>query len=81
VQAIFISNGFELKTSRVGKIRIYLSPEMIDFNKKLKVIINGRKVFDGRVAMDRSFLLAQYRKEMDHQSVWVNALEFDIPAN
>jgi hypothetical protein len=81
VQAIFTSNGFELKTSRVGKIRIYLSPEMIDFNKKLKVIINGRKVFDGLVAMDRSFLLAQYRKEMDHQSVWVNALEFDIPAN
>lgn len=81
VQAVRSGNGFELKTSRVGKVRIYLTPEMIDFRKNVIVTMNGRKVFDNRVIMDRSFIVAQYRKEMDHQSVWANVLEINVPAD
>nr|WP_295930566.1 hypothetical protein [uncultured Dyadobacter sp.] len=79
VQATYAGNRFELKTSRVGKIRIYLSPEMIDLKQNVRVVINGRTVFNGPVEMDRAFILNQYRREMDQQAVWVNALELTVP--
>lgn len=79
VQATYARNRFDLKTSRVGKVRIYLSPEMVDLKQNVKVAINGRTVFDGPVDMDRSFMLNQYRREMDRQAVWVNSLELTVP--
>lgn len=79
VQATYAGNRFDLKTSRVGKIRIYLSPEMIDLKQNVRVAINGRTVFNGPVEMDRSLMLNQYRREMDQQAVWINTLELTVP--
>lgn len=78
VRARYAGNRFELTTSRVGKVRLLLSPEMIDFSKNLQVWINGKQVFDGRVAMDRSFMLNSYRREADHQAVWVASMEWAV---
>lgn len=78
VQAKYAGNQFELTTSRVGKLTLYLSPEMIDFRRPLKVIINKKQVYNGLIQYDRSFLLSQYNREMDHQALWANRLTFSV---
>lgn len=78
VQVGYANNLFQLTTSRVGSVRLYLSPEMIDFKHPVRVIINGRMVYDGLVQLDRPFLLANYDQERDHQAIWANRLTFII---
>lgn len=80
VQASYATNQFDLKTSRVGVITLYLSPEMVDFGRPLTVRINGKRVYHGLINLNRSFMLSQYRREMDHQAVWVNQLRLLVPA-
>ncbi|MCX6215810.1 hypothetical protein [Spirosoma sp.] len=78
VQGRYAKNRFELTTSRVGSLTIYLSPEMINFDQPLQVVINGKQVYNRHIEYDRAFLLAQYAKEMDHQALWVNRLTFPV---
>lgn len=78
VQGRYTKNHFELTTSQVESLTIYLSPEMINFSQPLNVVINGKQVYNGPVQYDRAFLVAQYGKEMDHQALWVNRLTFTI---
>ena len=78
VQGRYTQNRFELTTSGVGSLTLYLSPEMINFGQPLQVVINGKQVYNGPIEYDRAFLLAQYTKEMDHQALWVNRLTFPV---
>ncbi|GAB3805451.1 hypothetical protein GCM10028819_38720 [Spirosoma humi] len=78
VQGRYARNQFDLTTSKVGSLTIYLSPEMVDFSKPLKVVINGKRVYNGPVQYNRAFLLAQFDKELDHQALWVNRLTFQV---
>ncbi|SDH42608.1 hypothetical protein SAMN04487996_1373 [Dyadobacter soli] len=79
VQATYAGNRFELTTSWVGKVKLFLSPEMIDFAKPLQVRINGKQVFASRVEMDKALMLSSYRRESDHQAVWAASLELAVP--
>lgn len=78
VQGRYAQNQFELTTSRVGELTLYLSPAMIDFSRPLRVLINGRQVYRGLVQYDRSFLVRQYEQELDQQALWVNRLTFKV---
>lgn len=79
VSAFYSNNRFDVKTSRVKSITIYLSPEMVDFRKPVQVVINGTSVFNTLVVKDRNFTLATYILETDHQAVWTNRLQFTVP--
>ncbi|CAG5016010.1 hypothetical protein DYBT9275_05460 [Dyadobacter sp. CECT 9275] len=79
VKAYYSNNRFDLKTSRVKSVSIYLSPEMIDFKKPLAVVINGISVFNGNVSADREFVIDAYRQETDHQAIWIKRLQFTVP--
>ncbi|TLV02843.1 hypothetical protein [Dyadobacter luticola] len=76
VKAKYSGNTFDLTTSRVGKITLYFSPEMVDLNKPVSVIINGKQIYHGPVRYDRTFLMSEFEKEMDHQALWVNKMTF-----
>ena len=78
IQGSYFRNQFDLTTSRVGRLTLYLSPEMVDFNRPLKVVINGKQVYNGPIQYDRSFLLSQFSKELDHQALWANHLTFKV---
>lgn len=78
IQGRYARNRFDLTTSRVRQLTLYLSPEMVDFNRPLKVVINGKQVYNGPIQYNRSFLLAQFSKELDHQALWVNRIVFTV---
>ena len=35
-----------------GSFTLYLAPDMVDFNKKVTLIVNGRKLFEGHLKPD-----------------------------
>lgn len=78
VSASYRQNQFILKTSRVGSVTIYLSPEMVDLTRPIKVVVNNKTVFNAKVNMDKELMLNGYTKEADHQAVWVNRLTFRV---
>ncbi len=42
---------------KVGKLAIYLSEKQLDFNKPIRLLVNGTQVFDDRVVCDEANLL------------------------
>lgn len=80
VTAHYSNNRFELKTSRVKSVTIYLSPEMVDFTKPFSIVINGILVFSAAAAADREFMIGTFRREADNQAIWVNRLQLTVPA-
>ncbi|GAB3915596.1 hypothetical protein [Larkinella terrae] len=78
VSATYSQNQFILKTSRAGSVTIYISPEMVDLSRPVKVIINNKTVFNARINMDKAFMLSEFDREADHQAVWVNRLTFNV---
>ncbi|RRB04682.1 hypothetical protein [Larkinella rosea] len=78
VSATYSQNQFIIKTSCAGSVTVYLSPEMVDLSRPVKVMVNNKTVFNARVKMDKPFMLNEYERETDHQAVWVNRLTFNI---
>ena len=79
VRASYANNRFELITSRVKSVALYLSPEMVDFSRPVEVFVNGKLLYNSSVSPDRSFMLSEYSREMDHQAVWTNRVLLKIP--
>jgi len=41
------SDTFNIKTNRVGKFRLYLNDKLVDMDRKITVIVNGKKRWEG----------------------------------
>lgn len=78
VKASFAQNTFTIQSSRVDKIRLYLSPEMIDFQRKLKVFHNGTLIFEEMPKWNTDWMIANFNKEFDRQAVWVSYIDVDL---
>ena len=78
ILAHYHDNTFTLQTSRIKNVTIYVSPEMVSLKQPVRVIINGKTVYEGKVKIDKDFMLDNYTKEVDHQALWVNRLTFKV---
>lgn len=77
IQAHYEANTFTINTSRVGGIKIYCSPKMVNFEKEVEVIINEQSIFKGKIELDKTFMIEQFEKEFDRKVVWGAVLEFE----
>lgn len=75
VKATYKDNVFRVETSCVGAFRLYISPEMVDMKRKIKVYANGKLKFDGKVGIDDTFLRQSFREHADRRQLWVNYIE------
>lgn len=80
VNATFNHNSFTIKTANVGAIRIYLSPEMVDFKKPVTVTINGKQRFQGKVVYNKQFMVDEFEATLDKAALWVNYIDVDLQA-
>jgi len=78
VKAKYYGNIFELDTSRVGALAIYINPEMVNLKIPVKVIINGVEVFNEIVGYEQEIMKENIIKNKDRKALWVNKLEFDV---
>ncbi len=60
-------NRVVIKCSRVRRLTVQLHPSLVDFSKKVKVLVNGRTVFFGMVKPRSLTLLNSAAEEFDFQ--------------
>lgn len=78
VKAYYNNNRFNIETSRVKKISIFLNPEMIDFSKQVTVFVNGKEVFNKKMNYDKDFMLNSLRENFDRKAIWVNYISLQL---
>lgn len=74
VQANFRNNTFYLTTSCVKEIKLFLSPEMVDFSKPVTVYVNNKQVYRKKKSYNKSYMLSKYKQHFDRKALWVNEL-------
>lgn len=78
IRANFGNNTFDIKTSRVTSIELMISPIMINLEEPVTIIINGSKVFSGRVLADKKFIINAFKENFDRQALWVNSIKLAV---
>lgn len=73
-QAKFLNNTFTITASQLDEVTIYISPLMVDMNSPVKVIVNGKELFNDKVSFSKSFMAERFLYFFDRQQVWVNKI-------
>ena len=58
-----------------GKLRIYLSPELLDLSKPVRVLVNGQQVYSGMVKADWSHLVESCSRFFDPERLFPSAID------
>ncbi|WP_421944036.1 alpha/beta hydrolase-fold protein [Pedobacter sp.] len=78
IQANYKSNTFTINTSALKSFSIYISPEMVDISKNVKVFLNGKLIYNRKVGFEKTFIVKQFLDNIDRSALWVNHLDFTI---
>ncbi|MGF1580691.1 MAG: alpha/beta hydrolase-fold protein [Gemmataceae bacterium] len=71
-------NKFVIVAQNAKKLKIYLHPKMVDFNKPIQVEVNGRLAFHQKVAPDRQTMLELVREFDDRGRIFHAAIEVQV---
>jgi len=71
-------NRFTLTSEHARQLRLYLHPSMVDFEKAIVVIANGKTVFDSKVTPDITTALQLAREFDDRGRVFWAAVDLEI---
>ena len=62
----------------IGKFTLYLSPDMVDFGKKVTLVVNGRRVFKGRLKPDMRYLTSSCACFFDPERLFVAGIDVNL---
>lgn len=71
-------NRIELTSHHARQLKLYLHPNMVDFDKDVTVVVNGDTIFAGDVDPDPQLMLELAREFDDRGRVFWAALELEI---
>jgi predicted esterase len=72
------ANSFEARTRGVKKFTLLLSPDVVDFAKPVKVVVNGRPAFEGAIAKDRGVLRKWAERDDDRTMLYGAELVVEV---
>ena len=75
IEAKFDNNIFSIKTSCVKAFRVYISPEMVNMEKPIRIYVNGKKVFHDKVKYNDDFMMSSFEQQKDRTQIWVNYID------
>lgn len=58
-------NTLEVKARNVAKFRVFLTPNLLDLKKPLKIVVNGKDAFEGPVKSSLKFLMKYLDERRD----------------
>ena len=64
------NNHFEVTTDQVRELSLYLHPRMVDFDKPVRITVNGKLLFEKRVQPDPELMLDTVRKFDDRGRIF-----------
>lgn len=73
VNAAVRGNTITVETSRVTTLRIALPGTLIDFGKPIRLVVNGRELWNGRIRPSSTVMVAEFLHSLD-RTVPVGAL-------
>jgi predicted esterase len=79
VDAVRDGNGFDVQTRGVRELTLLLSPDVIDFDKPVRVAVNGRVVHDGAVKKNIATLLRWAERDNDRTMLYGAELRIAVP--
>ena len=71
-------NRIELATTNVRRIRVLLHPRMVDFEKPVTIVANGKVAFEGKVEPDLAAMLSMVREFQDRGRVFWAVVEVAV---
>lgn len=71
VKAKYFANHFEIETSRISEIAIYIHPEMVNRDIPVIINVNGTEIVNKKVSIDRNFMVDNFIENLDRRAVWV----------
>ncbi len=74
VKAKYWGNHFEIETSRVDELAIYIHPDMVNLKNPVTININGNEVFNEHIEIYREFMVENFQKNFDRKALWVNRI-------
>jgi len=78
IKAEYDRNVFRIETSDIKSFSIYISPEMVNLKKKVKVYINGKLYFNKIVNYNCEFMLQNFKNNQDREQIWINSIDLKI---
>ncbi len=78
IRAQCFNNTYTITTSQIDKVTIYISPLMVDLNLPVKVVINGKEVFNKKVEYSKELMVNKFISDFDRTQVFVNKIEVDV---
>lgn len=76
--AKYSNNTFEIQSSAIESFTINISPEMVNFKKKVKVYVNGALYFNKKVNYNTEFMLKNFEQNKDREQIWVDYIPIKI---
>ena len=74
VKAKYFGNHFEINTSRVSQLALYIHPKMINIEIPLIILLNGEEVFNEIVKIDREFMTNNFKRNLDKEALWIKRI-------
>jgi hypothetical protein len=78
VELVRSGNTVQATTKGVAALTLLLSPDKFDFNQPVKVVVNGRTVFDGRVQRDLRTLLKWAARDNDRTMLYAAEVKIKL---
>jgi hypothetical protein len=78
VDLVRTGNSIEATTKGVASFTLLLSPDKFDFNQPVKVVANGRTVFDGRVQRSVETLVKWAARDNDRTMLYGAELKINL---
>ncbi len=75
MKAVRLGNRFEISASRVGRLSVYIHPEMVRLDQPVVVTVDGRKVFDRVITPDPRLMLDSFVADRDRRLLWVAKID------
>ena len=79
VKATYANNVFTVETSGVKGFSIRISPKMIDLNKPVMVVVNGKERFKGKMNYNKAYMIDHFEHTLDRKAIWINHIDITLP--
>ncbi len=78
IDANYFGNHFDIKTSRISEFNLYIHPSMVNLDNPITVEVNGKEYFNGKINIDRDFMVSNFEKHFDRTALWVNKIHITL---
>jgi pimeloyl-ACP methyl ester carboxylesterase len=75
LRATYQKNTFKIESSRVGRIRIYISPDMVDIRKEITIWLNGAVHFKAMVRYRPEVIWNEFTSTLDREAIWIDYID------